>query len=166
MQDTTIPTTAASAVRLTLCLSLMLILSLALVAVPASGQEPADRTAPPLRSVMQLKLDYSKQILEGLALEDYGKITKNAQALSLLSLESGWKIIQTEEYMEQSREFRRTANLITDAARNNKLERAALGYVALTVRCIECHGYLRKTHPNLRAHAPKADPHRGDPAKK
>jgi hypothetical protein len=67
----------------------------------------------------------------------------------LLSLESGWKMLQTEEYVKQSLEFRRTANVITEAARDNNLERAALGYVALTVRCIECHGYLRKQHPEL-----------------
>ena len=46
---------------------------------------------------MQLKLEYSKQVLEGLAMEDYEKIAKNSQSLGLLSLESGWKIIQTED---------------------------------------------------------------------
>ncbi len=135
-------------------------LAMFLIATTVHGQQPANKTAPPLRSVMQLKLEYSKQILEGLALEDYDKITKNSQALSLLSLESGWNILQTEEYVTQSREFRRTADLITDASRDKNLERAALGYVALTVRCIECHGYLRKKHPNLRSVAPTGETRR------
>lgn len=123
--------------------------TLLLTAVDARGQERIDKPSRPLRSVMQLKLEYSKLVLEGLALEDYEKIAKNSQALGLLSLESGWKIIQTEEYVKQSGEFRRTTNLMAEAARGKNLERAALGYVALTVRCIECHGYLRKQHPQL-----------------
>jgi len=80
----------------------------------------------------------------------------------LLSLESGWQILQTEEYVKQSLEFRRTANVISEAARDKNLERAALGYVALTVRCIECHGYLRKQHPELSLDAQQGD---AEPAK-
>jgi hypothetical protein len=129
-------------------LSSVAILTLSLTAGAASGQERIDKPSRPLRPVMQLKLEYSKQVLEGLALEDFEKVAKNAQALGLLSLESGWKIIQTEEYAKQSNEFRRTTNLISESARDKNLERAALGYVALTVRCIECHGYLRKQHPD------------------
>ncbi len=129
----------------------VLVSVLALLASTAAvlGQEPIDDARRPLRSVMQLKLDYSKDVLEGLALEDYEKIAKSSQKLGLLSLESGWQLLQTEEYVKQSLEFRRTANVITEAARDKNLERAALGYVALTVRCIECHGYLRKQHPEL-----------------
>ena len=136
---------------------LVSMLTLFVTAASAPGQDPVESPRRPLRPVMQLKLDYSKAVLEGLALEDYQKIAENSQKLGLLSLESGWKILQTEEYVKQSREFRRTANVISEAARENKLERAALGYVALTVRCIECHGYLRKQHPNLSLDAKPGD---------
>ena len=44
---------------------------------------------------MQMKLDKSKAILEALAMEDYKAIAKNSRALRLLSLESGWNVIQT-----------------------------------------------------------------------
>ena len=93
---------------------------------------------------MQRKLDHAKGVLEGLALEDYEKIAKEAQALSLLSLESDWNVITTEEYLEQSSDFRRAVNVITEAAHEKDINRAALGYVNLTVRCVECHSYLRK----------------------
>lgn len=126
--------------------------ALAIAAAPAFAQNPTRRNqSNTLKTVMQAKLEYSKTILEGLALEDFAKIRKNSQQLGLLSLESSWEIIQTEEYVKQSREFRRTADLIHQAASEENLERAALGYVALTVRCIECHSYLRKQHPELRA---------------
>lgn len=95
------------------------------------------------------KLDNAKGVLEGLATEDYEKIARDAQALSLLSLESDWNVITTEEYLEQSSDFRRAVNVITEAAREKDVNRAALGYVNLTVRCVECHSYLRK-NPGLK----------------
>ncbi len=136
------------------------------VSVKAPAQEPIREAAPPLNKIMQLKLEYSKLILEGLALEDYNKITKNSQALSLLSLESGWKILQTEEYLRQSQEFRRAANAITEASRESNLDRAALGYVGLTIRCVECHSYLRKKHPGLATVTWPKDPAKKDSAPK
>ncbi len=98
----------------------------------------------PMMPLMQMKLEKSKDILEGLALEEFDKIGKNARSLKLLSMESGWNVIQTEEYAIQSRDFRRTCDLIADAAREKDMSRAALGYVAMTVRCVECHAYMRK----------------------
>tara|TARA_R110002049_G_scaffold50370_3_gene143086 strand:+ start:127617 stop:128039 length:423 start_codon:yes stop_codon:yes gene_type:complete len=117
---------------------------IALVAQPMTAEPPSaiDTKVKPL---MQLKLDRAKNILEGLALEDYDQIASNARALRLLSLESGWNIYQTKEYMDQSRDFRQTTDLIAKAAENKDISRAALGYVTLTVRCVECHQYMR-TH--------------------
>ena len=97
-----------------------------------------------ISSLMQLKLDKSKAILEGLALENYQTIAENSRGLRLLSLESGWNVIQTNEYAKQSSEFKRSCDVITEAAKQKDLGRATLGYVALTVRCVECHIYLRK----------------------
>ena len=102
------------------------------------------------------KLEKSKKILEGLALEDYDMIAKNARSLRLLSREAGWKVIQTEEYATQSRDFRRTCDLIAKAAEDKEIGRAALGYVALTVRCVECHAYMRKHKADI-AHNPLED---------
>ena len=112
----------------------------------AVGQETTPVLAKEkLAPLMQMKLDASKTILEGLALEDYEKIAKNARSLRLLSLESGWNVLQTKEYAQQSTDFRRNTELIAAAAEEKDLGRATLGYVALTVRCVECHSYMRKT---------------------
>ena len=97
-----------------------------------------------LRIFMQLKLDHTKGILEGLATEDFQQIAKDAQALNALSLQSSWNAHTTLEYLDHSGDFRRALNVITKAAREENLDRAALGYVNLTVQCIECHRYLRQ----------------------
>jgi hypothetical protein len=120
-----------------------------LMARRAYGDDPNaeknDETPPAtIMPLMLLKLEKSKAILEGLTLEDFDRVTKNAKSLKLLSMESGWNVIQTAEYETQSRDFRRAADMIAEAAAEKDISRATLGYVALTTRCVECHSYMRK----------------------
>ncbi len=112
----------------------------------ADPPQSSNQDSPPsnLTALMHMKLEKSKAILEGLTLEDFDKIKTNARSLRLLSLESGWNVIQTPEYESQSLDFRRATDLIAQAAEENDIHRATLGYVGLTVRCVECHTYMRK----------------------
>lgn len=126
----------------------LLLAGLILIAIggPANSDPPenAEATKSNIHPLMQMKLDKSKQILEGLTMEDFEKIGRNARSLRLLSTESGWNVLQTEEYATQSRDFQRTCDLIAEAAKEKDISRATLGYVAMTVRCVECHAYMRK----------------------
>lgn len=129
-----------------------LITSFAMVCVLAAEPPGQDRRSTPpfnLTPLMRMKLDRSKFILEGLTLEDFDKIASNARALHLLSTESGWNVIQTKEYASQSRDFQRAAELVAEAAGEKDIHRATMGYVALTVRCVECHSYMRKHRVEL-----------------
>ena len=107
-------------------------------AAAGQTQEPND-----VGEFMRLKLDHSKNVLEGLALEDFDLIAKNAQDMSLLSLAASWQVLQTPEYLQQSNEFRRTADALTKAAQDENLDGAALAYVELTMKCVNCHKYVR-----------------------
>lgn len=130
-------------IRLLCCTLVFTILAVCLKA--NSPQSPVDASPPTkLTPLMQMKLDKSKAILEGLTMEDFDKIRSNARSLRLLSTESGWNIIQSEEYAAQSRDFQRATDIIVAAAEEKDIHRAAMGYVALTVRCVECHSYMRK----------------------
>lgn len=93
---------------------------------------------------MRVKLRHSQKVLEGLATEDFTMIAKNAQEISLLSHAEAWNVFQTEEYAKQSDEFRRTADALTKAAKDKNLDEATLKYVDLTMKCINCHKYMRK----------------------
>jgi hypothetical protein len=125
---------------------LVLTASVGLVMAQTQVQIQPDR----LKPFMQRKLDLSKNVLEALALEDFEQLAKNSQGLSLLSLESGWNVLTTEEYKRQSDEFRRAAQVITESAREKNLDRAALAFVNMTVRCVECHKYMRRSHPEVK----------------
>ena len=121
------------------------------------GQDPSvdgnvapDNVAPDnVAPLMRRKLDRAKNMLEGLTLEQFDKIASNARSLRLLSMEAGWNVVQTEEYRKQSEDFRRACDSIEKSAKGKDIHRAALAYVALTVRCIECHSYMRENKIKL-----------------
>jgi cytochrome c556 len=113
-------------------------LVLALVAPGISGQEKGNR------EFMRNKLKHSQEIVEGLALENFDQIAKNAQQLSSLSQAMGWQVFPNEEYVVQSREFRRAVEALRNQAKEKNLEGAALAYLDVTMKCINCHNYVRK----------------------
>jgi hypothetical protein len=113
---------------------------------PLGGADVKPDNVAPL---MRRKLDRAKNILEGLTLEQFEMIAGNARSLRLLSMEAGWNVVQTEEYRKQSEDFRRACDSIENAAKGKDIHRAALAYVALTVRCVECHSYMRENKIKL-----------------
>lgn len=129
--------------------AIVLLVMTCMLAAELPGEQAMASPPANLTPLMRMKLERSKAILEGLALEEFDKIANNARALRLLSTESGWNVIQTKEYALQSRDFQRAADLIAEAAGDQDIHRAAIGYVALTVRCVECHSYMRKHQVEL-----------------
>ena len=103
-----------------------------LLAAPGTGQQQKDN-----RTFMRAKLKYSQEIVEGLALENFDQIAKNAQQLSLLSQATNWEVFQTEEYVVQSREFLRAADALRDQAKEEKHRRCRTGL-------LRCHDEVRE----------------------
>jgi hypothetical protein len=93
---------------------------------------------------MKAKLTHSQKLIEGLAIEDYDLLAKNAQRLSLLSQESTWKVLQTVDYLRYSNEFRRSTDALREAAEDKNLDGATLAYVQMTMNCVKCHKYVRQ----------------------
>ena len=97
-----------------------------------------------LSAFMNAKLVHSEKVLEGLAREDYDLIAKHSTTISGLCLDELWMVLQTPEYAERSKEFRRSVYAITEAAQKKNLEAAAFAYVDMTMKCVSCHKYVRK----------------------
>ena len=93
----------------------------------------------PLKDFMQVKLNHSQKVLEGLVREDYELIGKNAQEMSLLSLAETWQVLTTPEYVEYSRKFRQAADKLAEMAKKKNLDQATTAYNQVTTRCVECH---------------------------
>lgn len=112
----------------------------------ARGQEPK---RPPSRAeFMHLKLEYSKKVLEGLTLEKFETIVKNARALKTLSEAAEWEvptIPNAGEYVVFTTEFQRLTDELAKKAREQNIDGATLAYLRLTMNCVNCHKYVRQT---------------------
>lgn len=121
-------------------LGLVLVVGLcgALTPTQAKAADPS-----PVATFMRVKLGHSQKLLEALTTEDFDAMAKESQKLSLLTLAEQWSVLQTAEYEQHSREFRRTADALTEAARKKNIDGAAFAYVDLTMKCVNCHKYLK-----------------------
>lgn len=109
----------------------------------AAAQEATDAPPEKISKYMRVKLLYSQKLLEALTLEDYEQLAKYSQDLKLLSQESTWNVLQTEQYLLHSTDFRRRADALTAAAKKKNLDGASLAFVELTLNCVQCHKYVR-----------------------
>jgi hypothetical protein len=110
----------------------------------AASKDTADAPRPNESApFMHLKLNHAQKILEGIALEDFDSIAKNAEQLGLLTQDENWMVYQTLEYRQHSSDFERIAGTLTKAAKAKNLDGAALAYMELTMSCVNCHKHTR-----------------------
>lgn len=106
----------------------VLVLAAGLAAFPAAAAEKED-----IATFMRAKLQHSQRVLEGLTTENLSMVAKNSQAMSLLSQDQMWRVLQTPEYFQRSAEFRRAVDSLTEAAKKENLDGATLAYVDVTL---------------------------------
>ncbi len=98
---------------------------------------------------MRAKLDHAQHVIEGLAMEDYQTIYRAAHDLALASQASAWEVLLTEEYSRQSADFRRSCEALRAAARDENLDAAALAWMEVTMKCVQCHKYVRQADADV-----------------
>ncbi len=117
--------------------------AIAVVAVGLWSALVLSRQSDPLETIMQRKLEYAHNLLHALILEDFDAMDRNAERLQRLSEASNWNVLRTHEYTRHSSEFRRTVDALRKAAQEKDLDAAALAYVEMTLKCVQCHTYVR-----------------------
>ena len=123
-------------------IALSVLLAIGLLAGLAATVAPNDPKIT-TREIMKLKLESSQKVLEGIAVENFTAISANAQKLALLSQAAGWQARQTPEYKQYTAEFRRHAEALQKAARDENLDAASVAYFQLTISCVNCHRHMR-----------------------
>jgi hypothetical protein len=95
---------------------------------------------------MRQKLNFSKDVLEGLALEQFTSIEKNARALRRLSEAAEWEvptIPNATDYVALTTQFQREADELAKQAKERNIDAATLAYLKLTMTCVQCHKFVR-----------------------
>jgi cytochrome c556 len=98
-----------------------------------------------VKEAMGQKVAYSQQVLVGITLEDYGLIANNAEKLVELSNKTNWYSRQVPEYELFLNEFRRNAQELREAGQQKNLDAASRAYVQMTLSCVSCHKFIRKS---------------------
>lgn len=107
--------------------------------------KPADKPQPKKpKSLMQFKLQYAEGVLEGLAVEDFEMIAKNAKAMNGVAELERWFKADSPRYKAQLQTFRFANEELIRLAVEKNLDGAALAYVQTTLSCVNCHKYVRE----------------------
>ena len=94
---------------------------------------------------MQKKLEYAKNILDGLVTEDFDKILQSGKALNELGKRK-WLENESAAYRTQNQVFWFTAGTLAMAAEDKNIDGATLSYTQMTHSCVNCHKLIRRQY--------------------
>jgi hypothetical protein len=120
------------------------LIAAAACALTARGQDGSRQNK--RSEFMRQKLEYSKNVLEGLAREDFALVADGARKLRRLSMAAEWEvpvIPNAEQYIVYTADFQRICDDLAKKARDRNLDGATLAFNRMTVNCVECHRYVR-----------------------
>ena len=109
----------------------------------AKAQEAGGKNQP-TSFWMQKKLEYSKNILGGIATADFDRIVENAESMRRLSSIEGFIRGRTPGYRTQLQIFEDAADEIVRQGKKDNVDGAALAFTQLTISCVNCHKQLRE----------------------
>jgi hypothetical protein len=92
---------------------------------------------------MRMKLEACRQILEGLTTENAALVKDGANKLVEMSAAEKWQVHNDVMYRQFSNEFQRSARSLLEAAEKENFDGAALKWLDTTMKCIECHKFVR-----------------------
>lgn len=129
--------------NLTIGLGILVITGLVFTLTPLGAAQP---TKSKRSEFMRQKLEFSKNIIEGLSLEQFALVEKNARALKVLSQAAEWEvptIPNATDYVALTTEFQRYTDELARNAKQRNIDGATLAYLKLTMNCVQCHKYVR-----------------------
>jgi hypothetical protein len=98
---------------------------------------------PATQAFMRNKLVYSQSILEGMALEKYDLVSKNAIRLRDMTTSNLWFTARQPDYLLQTTNYQKSVDALYMAAVDKNLERVTEAYVTVARSCVDCHRLVR-----------------------
>ena len=95
------------------------------------------------QTFMRMKLAWSQTILEGLTLEKFDEVSKNAIRLRNMTVSNAWFVISQPDYMASTTNFQRSVDALYLAAVDKNLDGATEAYQKVMKSCVECHRLVR-----------------------
>lgn len=122
---------------------LVIPLSQSLISFAAEkGKTPVKKKS--TQVLMQQKLVHAQQILAGLVTENYAMIAKESENLMMVAKASSWHNPDSEDYQRYFGNFKESVAFLGESAKNKNHEGVAMGYIRLTLTCMQCHNFVRE----------------------
>ena len=114
-----------------------------LVSFPASRAAEITRHDE-IRLFMRQKLVYSQAVLEGLTLEKFDLVSKNALRMRNMSQSNLWFLVNYTSFKEQTTNFQQLLDALFMAATDKKAVESNDAYRRVLDSCVECHQEFRR----------------------
>lgn len=95
------------------------------------------------QAFMRQKLGWSQAALEGLTLEKFDLISKNAIRMRNMTQSNRWAAIKQVNYMQLTTNFYKNVDALYMSAVDKNLDAATEAYVKVARDCVECHRLVR-----------------------
>lgn len=114
------------------------------VFLAAFGFAAAPNQGPELESVMREKLEHAQKILEAVVTDDWVGLESHSRALERLTDDPRWTALKFPAYARHSAAFMRAIQALHRAAAQRDVAKTPPAYIAVILRCVECHRYLAR----------------------
>jgi len=95
------------------------------------------------QTFMRLKMAWSQGILEGLTLEKFDAVSKNAIRMRDMTQSNQWFVLKQPDYLARTTNFQQSVDALYMAAVDKNLDAATEAYLKVTRSCVECHRLVR-----------------------
>jgi hypothetical protein len=117
-------------------------ITLTTVAVSLWAADPKPTRAA-TQAFMRQKLGWSQATLEGLTLEKFDLVSKNAIRMRDMTQSNQWFTLRQPDYLVLTTNFQKSVDALYMAAVDKKLDAATEAYMNVTRNCVECHRLVR-----------------------
>jgi hypothetical protein len=108
------------------------------------GLAASSSQGPEVNQVMREKLTHAQKILEAVVTSDWASLETHSRELEQLTNDPRWMVLKYPEYARHSSAFVRAVQDLHRAAAQRDLEKTPQAYIAVTLRCVDCHRYLAR----------------------
>ena len=95
------------------------------------------------QAFMRQKLTWSQGILEGLTLEKFDVVSKNAIRMRDMTQSNQWFTMRQPDYLAHTTNYQKSVEALYMAAVDKKLDEATEAYIKVARNCVECHRLAR-----------------------
>jgi cytochrome c556 len=124
-------------------MKLLSLLTVATISVSAAKAQAAPTVDTNVKALMRDKLTAAHGLLDALALEDYKKMEHFASMLQDLSKATTWSKPESPDFQFYSKSFQNASAYVVEQAKAHNLEGVTVGYVRVTLECVQCHKFVR-----------------------